>query len=151
MEIIAKLLNIYTSEQENEEARECAGQALSILSSSNSFKVKDLVPLAEKRLKSANSPGSQFYLKIVFETGILKQNLDQSFVDYLIQFALECLRSNEFMKVCYSVRVLGNLFGSGKKGSTDFDILEVLEGCSINECLKEEVLWMLKNFYNLVR
>lgn len=151
MEIIAKLLSIYTSEQENEEARECAGQALSLLSSSNSFKEKDLAVLAEKKLKSGNSPGSQYYLKIVFETGILKQNLDERFVDYLVDFALECLRSDEFMKVCYSVRVLGNLFASGKKGSTSFDILEVLDSCSINECLKEEVLWMMKNFYNLVR
>lgn len=148
MEIIAKLLNIYTSDQENEEARECAGQALSILSSFNSFKQKDLALLLEKRLKDANVSGSQFYLKIIFESGILKENIGDDFVDYLINFALECLRSEEFVRVCYAVRVLGNLFANGKKGSTVIDILEILGDCSINECLKEEVLWMLKNFYN---
>lgn len=148
MEIIAKLLNIYTSDQDNEEARKCAGQALCLLSSTNSFKEKDLLLLAEKKLKNSTIPGSQFYLKIIFESGILKKNLDESFVDYLIPFALECLRSDEFMKVCYAVRVLGNLFANGRKGSTPFDIINILESCSINECLKEEVLWMMKNFYN---
>lgn len=148
MEIIAKLLNIYTSDQETEEARECAGQALSLLSSFNSFKQKDLDLLVAKRLSLSNVPGSQFYLKIIFESGILKENLGDDFVDYLIHFALECLRSEEFVRVCYAVRVLGNLFANGKRGSTDFDIVEILESCSINECLTEEVLWMLKNFYN---